>query len=310
MKSIEVNNLTKTFKEGKNKVNAVDNISFSVNKGEIFGLLGVNGAGKTTTINMLTGLLKKDSGIIKILGKDPDIDWEYVKNRIGVSTAYFSLSEVLTIRENLKVFAKIYDVNDYEKKINWLLESFELTSLADKQVIDLSSGEKTRAVLCKGLISSPEILFLDECTVGLDPDIAEKTRRIIKEYHKKTGCTIIFTSHYMFEVEELCERIAFMEKGKIVTIATAKELKKTINKNTIELTLKKDAKLLKEFLESEKIKVTYWDNNSIAFDITIDNYEVHDILKKVFDKGFRISDIHIKKPTLDDFFIHFARRKK
>src|SRR3989338_8946404 len=172
MNYIDVSNLVKTFREKGRIIKAVDNISFSVRKGEIFGLLGPNGAGKSTTINILTGLLEKDSGTVRILGFEPERNWEFVKNNSNVATAYSWLSDVLSIRQNLRVYAKLYGVKNYEQKITELLELFELKDIADRKIIRLSSGENTRAVLCKGLINDPKVLFLDECTVGLDPDIA------------------------------------------------------------------------------------------------------------------------------------------
>ncbi len=306
--AIEVSGLVKTFRHGK--VKAVDGVSFTVKKGEIFGLLGVNGAGKTTTINILTGILKKDKGEIRILGMDPRKDWEEVKPKMNVSTAYYPLSDVLTIRQNLRVYAGIYHVKEPKKKIEHLLEIFELKHLGDRKVRDLSSGEKTRTALCKGLINDPEILFLDECTVGLDPDIAEKTRNIIKEYNKKKGCTIIFTSHYMYEVEELCDRIAFMSKGKIITIATADELKKTIKKQTIAITVKSDVHKLKKFLEDEKVDILTTEDNNIIFEVSSENDKIYKTLNKIFANGFMLQDLHIKRPTLEEIFIKFARSKK
>ena len=261
MNYIEVKNLVKTFREKGKTVTAVDGISFSVKKGEIFGLLGPNGAGKSTTINMLTGLLEKDSGTVKILGCEPEANWEYVKNNSNVATAYSWLSDVLSIRQNLKVYARLYGVRNQKEKINELLELFELKSIADRKVIRLSSGENTRAVLCKGLINDPKVLFLDECTVGLDPDIADKTREIIKDYQKRHDCTILFTSHYMYEVEELCDRIAFMSDGKIVRIDTSSNLKKLIKKHTVEIAVKKNIKLLREFLEEEGVDIIFEKNN-------------------------------------------------
>lgn len=310
MKDIEVKKLRKAFgKRGKVTV-AVDDLSFYVTKGEIFGLLGANGAGKSTTINILSGLIKEDSGTIKLLGKDPEKDWEFVKNKVNVSTAYFPLADVLTVRQNLRVYAKIYHVQDAEKRINELLETFELTRFADKKVITLSSGEKTRTALCKGLINEPQLLFLDECTVGLDPDIAEKTRKAIKEYHERTGCTILFTSHYMHEVEELCDRIAFMERGKIVTIATSEELKQKVTKHQVELTMKDGVEELKELLKEEEITFLGGRENMVTFEIDAQGDEVNRILQRIVKKGLNLKDIHIKKPTLDDIFIHFARRKQ
>ncbi len=310
MRDIVVSKLRKTFKSKGKEVVAVDNLSFYVTRGEIFGLLGANGAGKSTTINMLAGLVLQDSGTIKLLGKDPKKDWEFVKNRMNVSTAYFPLTDVLTIRQNLRVYAKLYNVKNAEKKIDELLEQFELTKLADKKVVTLSSGERTRTALCKGLINDPQLLFLDECTVGLDPDIAEKTRRIIKDYQKKTGCTILFTSHYMHEVEELCDRIAFMDEGKLLTIATAAQLKKQVKKHQVELTLEDGSDELKELLQEEGLTVLGGRDNMLVFEIDAKSDDVNTIVQRLVKLGLSLKDIHIRKPTLDDIFIHFARRKK
>ncbi|MBI2655619.1 ABC transporter ATP-binding protein [Candidatus Woesearchaeota archaeon] len=309
MNYIEVQNLVKSFKEKGRAITAVDNISFSVKKGEIFGLLGPNGAGKSTTINILTGLLEKDSGTIKVLGFEPEKNWEYVKNNSNVATAYSWLSDVLTIRQNLRVYAKLYGVKNCEHKINELLEMFELKNVADRKIIRLSSGENTRAVLCKGLINSPKVLFLDECTVGLDPDIADKTRGIIKDYQKKNDCTILFTSHYMYEVEELCDRIAFMSNGKIIRIDTSSNLKKLIKKHTVEIAVKKNIKLLREFLKTEGVDIVFEKDNSIVFEVTTEEDKMYKVISKIFHKGFMLSNLHVKGPTLDDIFIKIARQK-
>ncbi len=308
MKDIVVKNLRKTFRSKGKEVVAVDKLSFYVTRGEIFGLLGANGAGKSTTINMLSGLITPDGGTIRLLGKDPTSEW--VKDRMNVSTAYFPLSDVLTVRQNLRVYAKIYNVPDAEARIQELLETFEMTALAEKKVVNLSSGEKTRTALCKGLLNRPQLLFLDECTVGLDPDIAEKTRRAIKQYHEETGCTILFTSHYMHEVEELCDRIAFMENGRILTISTADELKRTVKKHQVELTVKDDAKRLRELLAEEELTILGGRHNTVFFEIDAESDDVDRILQRVMREGLGLHDIHIKKPTLDDIFIHFARRKQ
>ncbi|MDD9953466.1 MAG: ABC transporter ATP-binding protein [Candidatus Woesearchaeota archaeon] len=305
MNTLTVKNLRKTFKN----VVAVDNVSFTVKKGEIFGLLGVNGAGKTTTINILAGLLQQDAGTVSILGSDPAKENE-IRNKMNVSTAYFPLSDVLTIRQNLRIYAKLYGVQNPEEKINELLETFELTHLAEARIERLSSGEATRTALCKGLINDPEVLLLDECTVGLDPDIAEKTRQAIKAYHERTQCTILFTSHYMYEVEELCERIAFMEAGKIVTIASAEELKKTIKKHTVEVTVKNHPEKLHALLEEKSITVLHAKQNTIIFEVDWEDEKLYKTLNNIFTKGFHLTNLHVQKPTLDDIFITMARRKK
>ena len=309
MNYIEVSDLVKTFKEKGKIIKAVDGISFQVKKSEIFGLLGPNGAGKSTTINILTGLLEKDSGVIKILGFEPEKNWEFVKNRTNVATAYSWLSDVLTIRQNLRVYAKLYGVKNYEKKINGLLELFELKDIADRKIIRLSSGENTRAVLCKGLINNPKVLFLDECTVGLDPDIADKTRNLIKNYQKENDCAILFTSHYMYEVEELCDRVAFMSDGKIINIDTSSNLKKLIKKHTVEIAVKKNIDILKQFLKTEEVEIVFEKDNSIVFEVTTENDKMYKVISKIFHKGFLLSNLHVKGPTLDDIFIKIARQK-
>lgn len=310
MNDIEVKNLVKTFRERGKRIIAVDNVSFSVRKGEIFGLLGPNGAGKTTIINILTGLLQRDSGGIKILGYEPEKNWEYVKNNINVSTAYYPLSDVLTVEQNLRVYAKIYNVLDYNKRVSELLELFELKRLINRKIAHLSSGERTRVVLCKGLINNPKVLFLDECTVGLDPDIAEKTRNIIKDYQRRNNTTILFTSHYMYEVEELCNRIAFMINGKIIRIDTADNLKKIIKEQTVEIAVKYGGKRMKEFLEAEDVNILYAIDNTFIFQVTSEEDKLYKVMNKIFKQGFRLSNLHIKKPTLDDIFIKFVREKK
>ena len=305
--TIEVQNLVKTYKERGSIITAVDDISFSVKRGEIFGLLGPNGAGKTTTLNILNGLLTKDSGSIKILGYDPEENWEFVKNKINVSTAYFSLSEQLTIRQNLNVYAMLYNISNKQQKIDQLLKMFELTALQNRKVIQLSSGEKTRVALCKGFINDPEVLFLDECTVGLDPDIAEKTRMIIKDYQKQNNTTIIFTSHYMHEVEELCNRIAFMNKGKIFKIDTAANFKKLITKNNVEIDIKQNAAAVEKILKEKEIIYSKTVNNIILFEVDSATDELYKLMNLFFKAGVKINDLHINRPTLDNIFIKLAR---
>lgn len=309
MYEIEVSNLTKSFGKGKNKVKAVDNLSFTVNKGETFGLLGVNGAGKTTTINMLTGVLKYDEGTIRIFGKDPEKDREIVKNQMNVGNAFYSLSEILTIRQNLRVYGKIYGVNDLEKKMDSLLEMFGIADIQHRKVSHLSSGELTRAVLCKALINDPKVLFLDECTVGLDPDIADKTRSIIKDYQKKSGCTIIFTSHYMAEVEQLCDRIALMNQGKIVKILRPEDIRKSFKNYRVEIIIRHDVEKLISLLNKDKVKIISNKDNKVVFEATWKDDKVFKMLNKIFASGLKLEDLHIEKPSLEDIFIRMARGK-
>jgi len=259
---------------------------------------------------MLTGLTQKDSGTINIFGLEPEKNWEFVKNKINVSTAYFPLSDVLTVRQNLMVYAKIFHVSDPKAKINKLLNDFELRKLVNRRVIKLSSGERTRVALCKGLINDPKVLFLDECTVGLDPDIAQKTRDILKDFKKTNDATILFTSHYMYEVEELCDRIAFMSKGKIYKIDSASNLKKLIKKQIVKLVVKSKQKSLLKLLKEKDLNVIFAKGNEIHFEITQADDKVYKILNRIFTYGYKLEHLHIERPTLDDIFIKIAREQK
>lgn len=223
---IEVKNLKKSY----GKTEALRGISFEIKEGEIFGLLGPNGAGKTTAIDILAGLLTKDSGDIQILGKDI----EEAKQEMNIVASYNWLTGVMTVQQNLEIYSRLYGVKDKDKRIKHLLGLFELTEIKDKKYQKLSAGQQTRVNLCKGLINNPKVLLLDECTASLDPYLADKTRKIIKDLKKNT--TILFTSHNMHEVEELCDRIAFLQKGEIIWIGSAKKLKEIHKKKTLEET--------------------------------------------------------------------------
>lgn len=302
MKYLEVKNLKKTYIYRGKKIPAVRGISFAIKKGEIFGLLGANGAGKSTTINILAGLLEKDSGKISILGRDPEKDREYVKNNMNISTAYYPLSSILSVYENLKVYAKLYDVKNYESRINELIGMFEIKHLKNKRVGKLSSGEQTRVALCKGLINYPKVLLLDECTVGLDPVIAEKTREIIKNFNKEHKTAILFTSHYMHEVEELCHRIAFMANGRIISIGSSAKLKNLIKKHTVNLQVIEGKKQLQDFLKKKGIETHFLKKNNVKFDVSAKGDELYRLLNSLFKRGVKIKDLHIKRATLDDIF--------
>ncbi|MFC1728267.1 ABC transporter ATP-binding protein [Nanoarchaeota archaeon] len=297
--SIKIKNLRKSY-QGKE---ALKGISFEIKKGEIFGLLGPNGAGKSTTINIVAGLLKENSGTVEILGKQAD----EIKEKMNIATAYSRLNGTLTVEQNLRVYAKLYGVKNAKKKINELMESFEISHLRKKRAYTLSSGENTRLILCKAFINDPEVLLMDECTVGLDPYMAQKTRDIIKEVHKKTKNTILFTSHIMKEVDELCDRIAFLSKGKILKMGTSTEIKKLIKKQIIKIKLKTPKKNFKEFFEKLNVNIISVKRNSIKFELDYKEHKLAEILKKIFEAGFKVSDITVNKPRLEQVFIKIAK---
>jgi len=216
-----------TWRKKKETVEAVCGISFSVERGEIFGVLGQNGAGKTTTIKMLITLLAPTKGACRVLGYDCFGQEKYIRPRINfIFGGEYGVYRRLSARDNLRYFANLYkmDVKEREERIEELLRLVDLTERADDLVETYSKGMTQRVQIARGLINNPEIVFMDEPTVGLDPLGARMLRDIIRKL-KEEGKTVILTTHYMPEAEELCDHMIFLKKGKIIAEGTPKEIK-------------------------------------------------------------------------------------
>jgi ABC-2 type transport system ATP-binding protein len=239
---IEVKDLVRVYKSsagllGKKKKEtlAIDHISFSVGRGELFGLLGPNGAGKTTTIKVLTTLLLPTSGEAKVLGYDVSKQSLEVRKRIGlILGGERGLYYRITGRQNLRYFADLYGVpmSIRDKRIKEVLEQVGLEDRADERVEDYSRGMKQRLHIAKGLVHDPELIFMDEPTIGLDPQAARDTRNMIRDLKAK-GKTILLTTHYMFEADELCDRVGVIAKGRIVALDTPRGLKSLIKDTSV-----------------------------------------------------------------------------
>ena len=220
--SIKIKNLYKNYKGFE----AVKNLNFEIKKGSITGLLGPNGCGKTTTIGMILGLIRPTKGEVLINNKDIEIE----KNRISVLekmnfiSPYVELPKKLSVKENLIVYGKMYEVKNLQNRINTLCNDLNLKEFLNKKTGELSSGQKNRVSLAKSLINNPEILLLDEPTASLDPDTGGYVRSYIENYAKKNNTTILLASHNMSEVERLCENIMMMKQGKIIDEGTCEEL--------------------------------------------------------------------------------------
>ena len=224
--SIEIKNLSKHY----NNIEAVKNINFKINKGSIVGLLGPNGCGKTTTIGMMLGLIKPSSGAVFI--NDQNIESEKNRTKIlekmNFISPYVELPKKLTVEENLKVYGKMYGVNNLQDKISDLLKQLNLSEFKKRKTGELSSGQKNRVSLAKALINDPEILLLDEPTASLDPDVGDYIRTYLEGFASKKGATILLASHNMNEVERLCNEVMMMKNGNIIDKGTCSSL---INKH-------------------------------------------------------------------------------
>jgi len=224
--SIEIKDLKKSY----NNFQAVKNISFSVRKGSIIGLLGPNGCGKTTTIGMLLGLIKPTSGSIFINGQDIENENKRINilEKMNFISPYVELPKKLTVEENLKVYGRMYGVKNLNNKISDLIKNLNLVEFTKRKTGELSSGQKNRVSLAKALINDPEILLLDEPTASLDPDVGDYIRGYIENFASKKNTTILLASHNMNEVERLCNEIMMMKNGIIIDKGTSKSL---INKH-------------------------------------------------------------------------------
>ena len=227
---VEVRNLTKRFGD----FTAVDNISFDINQGEILGLLGPNGAGKTTTIHMLLGLIAPSAGNIKMFGLDLAQHREAILQQVNFSSTYISMPFSLTVEENLKVIARLYSLQNIQQRIDDIIGKLEMGDIQHKLTRKLSSGQMSRLTLAKALMTEPKVLFLDEPTASLDPDIVNKIKAFLKEYQRTTGLSILYTSHNMREMEEMSNRIIFLQHGHIVAEGTAGEIIKRYGQRDLE----------------------------------------------------------------------------
>ena len=227
---LEVQNLSKTY----DTLTAVDGISFSIQAGEIVGLLGPNGAGKTTTLSMVLGILEPTSGSIKVFGKEFTPYREEVLNLTNFAAIYAHLPGHLSVWQNLYIFGMLYGVGNLRTKINTLLEEFSLEAFAHTRTGRLSSGEQTRLALAKAFLNDPRLLLLDEPTASLDPHTSKIMRNKIRGYVSRTGASVLWTSHDMYEVEEMCDRVLFISHGKVILEGSPRELPKRFDKKNLE----------------------------------------------------------------------------
>jgi ABC-2 type transport system ATP-binding protein len=228
--AIQVSNLNKRFDD----VNVVDDLSFEVEHGGTYALLGANGAGKTTTLAMLLGLLIPTSGQIFVLGVDMLRDRYRALPRMNYASPYVDLPQRLTVRQNLTVYGRLYGIQKLNRRIAELAVQLDLEDFIDRPYRNMSSGQKTRVALAKALLNRPEVLLMDEPTASLDPDTADRIRTYLEDYRRATGATLLLASHNMLEVERLCDQVLMMRAGRIVDRGTPRELISRYGRRTME----------------------------------------------------------------------------
>lgn len=299
---ISVKKLTKRFKN----LTAVNEVSFNVNEGEIFGFLGPNGAGKTTTINMLCTLLSPTSGEAVLNGYDVTKNRNKVRQCIGLVFQDPSLDDWLTAKENLEFHAMVYNIERKiaKKRIDEVLEIVELKDRKNDLVLNFSGGMKRRLEIARGLIHYPKVLFLDEPTLGLDPQTRNRVWEYIRDLKEKENITIFLTTHYMDEAEN-CDRIAIIDVGKIIAMDTPINLKKRVRGDIITVETS-DNRSLNEELKKKKVKNIIFYNNKIQFEV----YDSEKFIPKfIKESKEEIISISARRPTLDDVFLSLTGRK-
>lgn len=301
--AVEIEKISKSFAE----IKAVDDISFNVGQGEMFGLVGPDGAGKTTTIRNLCGLIKPDSGKITLLDIDINKHKKEAQNKIGYLSQKFSLYGDLSVDENIEFFADIHGVKNYFDRRNELLEFTRLTPFRDRPADKLSGGMKQKLALACSLIHRPKILFLDEPTTGVDPVSRRDFWKILSGLIKD-GITILMSTPYLDEAER-CNRVALMNKGKILGLDTPQNIKKSIDREVIEIVCPEARKAYKIIKPESGLEVQLFGDR---IDIVVQNSAVslNNIIELFRQKGLLITSYRVIPPSLENVFIHLVGDNK
>ena len=307
-KAVQAKGICKSYKSFLGKATMVlKDVSLEIETEEIFGLLGPNGSGKTTLISIFSTLIYPEQGSLRILGLDGQKDRNQIRKLINISTAKPNFPWSLTVKENLRHYGMLYGLygSELSQIVRDQIDAFELNEFQDMKFEDLSTGLKQRLSLAKAMLNSPRLLFLDEPTTGLDPDISMKTRLLIQRIHKEENISVLLSTHYMPEAEMLCDRIAFLRKGEIVALDTPQNLKNHLGLGERVVVQFQGAV---DTAELEKVPgvisvSTVPGKAEITIDRTADNL---DRIVKLCSKA-KILYIGIKEPDLEDVFIELAR---
>ena len=312
---LRVNSLTKVFSSKRlfrkrETFTAVDNISFHLNQKEILGFLGPNGAGKTTTIQMLLGLMTPTKGTIEYFGKNFKSHSKEILRKVTFASSYVELPSRLTVYENLDIFGRLYDLPSNQRKDNIvrLLKAFDLWEMRNKETGLLSAGQMTCVMLAKAFLPDPIIVLLDEPTSALDPEIALEVRKFILNQQSEYGVSILFTSHNMTEVTEICDRILVLKDGKIIEDRSPEEIAKKVGTARVHLELDHDQSTkVVEFVKKMGLNHKL---EGISIQIDIDEHKISSLLNNLALNGIEYLNISIDKPTLEDYFLTIVKKQK
>jgi ABC-2 type transport system ATP-binding protein len=310
--AIKAEGIFKTFRSGwwkKRQKEALKGVDLQIEEREIFGILGPNGAGKTTLLSILCTLLLPDRGNVHILGMDVLHDERQIRKKVNIVSGNANFLWSLTVKENLHYYGMLYGLTgkEREKKVETLIDLFNLKEHRNIPFDELSTGMKQRLSLAKSLINDPEVLFLDEPTVGLDPDVSIRIREEILSIHKNRGMTVLLTTHNMKEAEYLCGRIAFLKEGKILTTGTAEALKRMVRiGDTVKIEFKGTI-LEDELLRADGV-INYGVSGGLC-EIIVDDGErrLGNIVALLSQGGAQIKKVTLGQTDLEDVFIEFAK---
>ena len=304
--ALKVKNLSKSFKlPNEKKLSALNNITFEVPQGEIFGLLGPNGAGKSTLINILAGIVVKSEGEVKVWGFDLDKNPRQVRASIGIVPQEVNVDPFFSPRKLLEIQAGLYGIAKKDRITNKILDLTSLTEKADNYSRSLSGGMKRRLLIAKAMVHQPPILILDEPTAGVDVDLRQKLLENVKELNKQ-GVTIILTTHYLQEAEELCSRIAIINNGKIVALDKTENLLSKIHLKKIKFKIR-NFQNIGDYLEKD-LKIEYLKNNEVSIKYDKTKVNIENIILKIKEKGLEIEDIMTEDADLEDVFIKLTAK--
>ncbi|WP_311135558.1 MULTISPECIES: ATP-binding cassette domain-containing protein [unclassified Methanosarcina] len=304
---IEVNDLEYSFGD----VKAVDNISFTVQEGEIFSFLGPNGAGKSTVINILTTLLMIQKGTAKVAGYDVEKEPEKVRESIGIVFQELTLDRDMTVREILEYHGRLYSMpkTARQERIEELIKLVELEGKRDTLTRHLSGGMKRRLEIARGLMTRPKVLFMDEPTLGLDPQTRIRIWEYVKDINRQ-GTTIFLTTHYMDEADQLSDRISIIDHGKIIVTGKSWELKNALGQDLIYLESSDNAAASGLLKGLSSVKGIREKSKGIVVMVNVDGtYLLPEIMDLLRNGGIRVKAVNLKKPSMDDVFVHYTGRE-